>query len=704
MITRCALYNFRASRSCYTSIAIDWEKLTYNLCSVSPNRTFWSVAATNMPEEEEEDGKKGAKGGKKADKVKKGDKKGGKDKGGKGKGGKDKGGKGGKDKGSKGKGGKGEKGKGGKGKSGSKSGSKGGSKGGSKSGSKPSSTEGSVGKNDEKKDADLKPSKESIESPLIGSATEHQHETEDKHEGGAKDQMHEEKPGEGTPHGHGPLKPEEAKEGGEHKNGKHDADHKEGGVLLSLGSKEKHDKHDGHHKVGEMFPPSDSKEKHDKHDAHHKEGGGLSPSHSKEKHGKHDAHHKEGGSMSPSHSKEKHGKRNVSEKSSGSEKSSTKSGSSTEKTDTSKSETSEKSSEQSGSKTESGPGHKKPSILSHHKRGEHSKGAPRSLTAHGPVYAEHYFGDESDDDGQSYIEIQMFGRRHSDGLADQASYGAWNQHYYDAPPPPTAQGATASFTCYSPDGAQLQAAGQWSSNQQLVSSPEPGGYSEQYDDLTVSVWRGPQQQGITMDAGRSTMIAEKLKEMQQGLAQPLPDDTVTTERVIYEVTRGRPCSQAVDLSGAPPLRASSGPLVARRSQGASQFYGPPGISQAVVRHEMRQSSATRLHSAGPGGMRANSNHGMTRHAAPPAPSFARPPSAHSFGGHGGTRPSVSPRASKSGGGVQPQRAAEIIKQQADIIDRQSNIINQQSGIIDQQLGLVDAALRGVSRNPWNRRY
>ncbi|KAH8035639.1 hypothetical protein HPB51_007883 [Rhipicephalus microplus] len=377
-------------------------------------------------------------------------------------------------------------------------------------------TEGSVGKNDEKKDADLKPSKESIKSPLIGSATEHQHETEDKHEGGAKIQKHEEKPGEGTPHGHGPLKPEEAKEGGENKDGKHDTDHKEGGVLLPLGSKEKHDKHDGHHKVG-------------------------------------------------------------------SEKSSTKSSSSTEKTDTSKSETSEKSSEQSGSKTESGPGHKKPSILSHHKRGEHSKGAPRSLTAHGPVYAEHYFGDESDDDGQSYIEIQMFGRRHSDGLADQASYGAWNQHYYDAPPPPTAQGATASFTCYSPDGAQLQAAGQWSSNQQLVSSPEPGGYSEQYDDLTVSVWRGPQQQGITMDAGRSMMIAEKLKEMQQGLAQPLPDDPVTTERVIYEVTRGRPCSQAVDLSGAPPLRASSGPLVARRSQGAGQFYGPPGISQAVVR-------------------------------------------------------------------------------------------------------------------------
>lgn len=93
-------------------------------------------------------------------------------------------------------------------------------------------------------------------------------------------------------------------------------------------------------------------------------------------------------------------------------------------------------------------------------------------------------------------------------------------------------------------------------------------------------------------------------------------------------------------------------------------------------------------------MRASSNHGMISSVAPPGPSSMRPPSAHSFRGHGGAHSPVSPRASKSGGGVHPQQAADIIKQQADIIDRQSNIINQQSSIIDQQLGLVDAALRG----------
>lgn len=594
-----------------------------------------------MPEEEEDDDKKGAKGGKKAAKGKKDDKKGGKGKGGKGKGGKDKGGKG--------KGGKDDKGKGGKG--------KGASKGGSKSGSKPSSSEGSVDKHKEKKDADHKPSKESIKSPSTGSATEHKHghETE-KHEGGAKDHKHEEKSGEGTPHGHGHHKPEEAKEGGEHKDGKHDAHHKEGGVLS----------------------PSDSKEKHGKHDAHHKEGGPphhASPSDSKEKHGKHDAHHKEGGILSPSHSKEKHGKHHGAEKSSESEKSSVKSSSSAEKT--SKSESSEKSSEHSGSKSEGahghghGHGHKKPSILSHHKGGEHS-----------PVYAQHFYGDESDDEGRNYIEIQMFGRRNSGGPADQAPQGAWNQYYHDEAQQPL---------------FELQAGGQWSSNQQFVSSPEPGGYSENYGDLTLSVWQGPhQQQGVSMDAGRNMMIAQKLKEMQHGLAQPLPDDMVTTERVIYEVTRGRPGSQAPDSSGAPPFRASSGPLVVRSSQGASQFYGPPGFSQAVVRHEMRQSSGTRLHNGGPGGLhvRASSNHGMIGNVAPPGPSSMRPPSAHSFRGHGGAHSPVSPRASKSGAGIHPQQAADIIKQQASIIDRQSNIINQQSSIIDQQLGLVDAALRG----------
>lgn len=618
-----------------------------------------------MPEDEEDDDKKSKskKDDKKADKGKKDDKKGDK-----GKGGKDAKAKGGKDKGGKDKGDKDGKGKGGKdGKD------KGGSKGGSVKATKSGSAEGIASKDKKEKDPT---NKQAIMSPM-------------------QDWAKEPKPG--------PEKDKPTEKGGEkpaEKVGEKPAE--KGGEKPAGGAK-----------AGDQQPDDKAKFP----------GSPISP----------DGADKKSGGATPSASKEKAGKSEGAEKA---EKSSIKSAASVEmtKTETSKTETSDKSSVPSDSKSEVSEVAlelKKKSSVKAPKGDEQaaSRTVVRSLTARGPVYAEHYYDDETDNDGsRNYIEIQMFGRRHSGGHVDQASQGgqAWNQCYYDTVPQPfygapATQRATVSYAGYGSDEGQVQAGSRWTSNQQFFSGPDPGGYSEQhanYGDLTVSVWQAPPQQqqsdfcrdvaivpqtahytssrelrgAARLDAARNSMIAQKLKEMQQGLAQPLPDDAVTTERVIYEVTRGRPGTP--ESSGAPPYRPSSGPLDLRGSQGASQFYGAPSVSQAVVRHEMRQSSATRLQTASPGlQMRANSNHGMICNVAP-GPSAMRG-SSHSFRGPAEAQP-VSLRVSKSVGGVQPlqPQAADIIKQQASIIERQSNIIKQQSSIIDQQLNLVDAALRG----------
>nr|XP_050041720.1 uncharacterized protein LOC126539052 [Dermacentor andersoni] len=437
----------------------------------------------------------------------------------------------------------------------------------------------------------------------------------------------------------------------------------------------------------------------------------------------------------PSASKEKAGKPEGAEKA---EKSSIKSAASVEKTmtETSKTETSDKSSVRSDSKSEVvevALDLKKKSSVKAPKADEQaaSMTVVRTLTARGPVYAEHYYDDETDDDGsRNYIEIQMFGHRHSAGHVDPSSQGgqAWNQSYYDAAQQPVseapaAQRTTVTYAGYGSDAGQVQAGSRWTSNQQFFSGPDPGGEQRaDYGDLTVSVWQAPPQQqrdfcrdvaGVpqtaqytssrelgaaarlgaarnAMDAARNAMIAHKLREMQQGLAGPLPDDAVTTERVIYEVTHGRPSSQTLESPATPPYHVSSGPLVVR----SSQFYGAPSVSQAIVRHEVRQSSATRLQTASPPlQVRADSNHGAVYNAAPGPSSMHG--SSHGFRGPAAAEP-VSLRLSKSVGGVQSlqAKAADIIRQQASIIERQSNIINQQSSIIEQQLSLVDATLRG----------
>ncbi|XP_065301311.1 uncharacterized protein [Dermacentor albipictus] len=436
----------------------------------------------------------------------------------------------------------------------------------------------------------------------------------------------------------------------------------------------------------------------------------------------------------PSASKEKAGKPEGAEKA---EKSSIKSAASVEKTltETSKTETSDKSSVRSDIKSEVSEValdlKKKPSVKAP-KADEQaaSMTVVRTLTARGPVYAEHHYDDETDyDDGsRNYIEIQMFGRRHSASHVDPSSQGgqAWNQCHYDAAQQPVsealaAQRTTVSYAGYGSDAGHVQAGSRWTSNQQFFSGADPGGEQRaDYGDLTVSVWQAPPQQqsdfcrdvaGVphttqytsprelraaarleaarnAMDAARNAMIAHKLREMQQGLAVPLPDDAVTTERVIYEVTHGRPSSP--ESPATPPYHASSGPLVVR----SSQFYGAPGVSQAIVRHETRQSSATRLQTASPPlQVRADSSHGAIYSAAPGPSSMHG--SSHGFRGPAAAQP-VSLRLSKSVGGVEPlqAKAADIIRQQASIIERQSNIINRQSSIIEQQLNLVDATLRG----------
>ncbi|XP_075528443.1 uncharacterized protein LOC142560327 [Dermacentor variabilis] len=589
-----------------------------------------------MPEEEEDDDKKakGKKDDKKADKGKKDDKKGGKDKGGKGA--KDKGHK---DKGDKDKGGKDKGGK-----------DKGGSKGGSV---KASGVE--VGASKDKKEKDHG-NKESIKSP-------------------SQNSVKEPKPG--------PGKDKAAEKGGE---------------KPAEGAK------DDKAKLLAIFKSAE--------EARKKSSGAI-----------------------PSASKEKADKPEGAEKA---EKSSIKSAASVEKTltETSKTETSDKSSVRSDSKSEVAEvalDLKKKSSVKAPKADEQAASTTvvRTLTARGPVYAEHYYDDETDDDGsRNYIEIQMFGRRHSAGHVDPSSQGgqAWNQCYYDAAQQPVseapaAQRTTVSYAGYGSDAGQVQAGSRCTSNQQFFSGPDPGGEQRaDYGDLTLSVWQAPPQQqsdfcrdvaGVpqtaqyassrelraaarleaarnAMDAARNAMIAHKLREMQQGLAGPLLDDAVTTERVIYEVTHGRPSIQTPESPATPPYHVSSGPLVVR----SSQFYGAPSVSQAVVRHEIRQSSATRLQTASPPlQVRVDSNNGAIYNAAPGPSSMHG--SAHGFRGPAAAQP-VSLRLSKSVGGIQPlqAKAADIIRQQASIIERQSNIINQQSSIIEQQLSLVDATLRG----------
>ncbi|KAH9366300.1 hypothetical protein HPB48_010285 [Haemaphysalis longicornis] len=256
-----------------------------------------------------------------------------------------------------------------------------------------------------------------------------------------------------------------------------------------------------------------------------------------------------------------------------SDKSSLKSASSTEKSKTSKTDTTEKSEDEPGGLDQ--PKKKTSSkVVGKSSEPSSSKAVVRTFTSRGPVYADNYFGEDTDDEGShSYIEIQMFGRQYpvtDQGWVPQSQTHLWEQSYRDA--------------------ASQQRQVEWANNQQF------------YDDVAVPAWQAPQPDpaavrfgamatgSAPLDAGgRNALVAQRLREVHQALQPPpLTDDVVTsTERVIYEVTRSVPSKPSgMSLVDAPIRPASTGPgggACVLSSQATSQFQCPATGSQAIVR-------------------------------------------------------------------------------------------------------------------------
>ncbi|XP_077548520.1 uncharacterized protein LOC144161796 [Haemaphysalis longicornis] len=348
-----------------------------------------------------------------------------------------------------------------------------------------------------------------------------------------------------------------------------------------------------------------------------------------------------------------------------SDKSSLKSASSTEKSKTSKTGTTEKSEDEPGGLDQ--PKKKTSSkVVGKSSEPSSSKTVVRTFTSRGPVYADNYFGEDTDDEGShSYIEIQMFGRQYpvtDQGWVPQSQAHLWEQSYRDA--------------------ASQQRQVEWANNQQF------------YDDVAVPAWQASQPDPAAvrfgamatgsplLDAGgRNALVAQRLREVHQTLQPaPLTDDVVTsTERVIYEVTRSVPSKPSgmslVDAPGRPACTGPGGGAYVLSSQATSQFQCPATGSQAVVRHEMRQSSATQLQAMMPAGRQASKR----------APMYGPPGAGTADYGSGAAPPAAVVAAQR--------KQADILSQQASLISEQSNIIQQQSNIIEQQLGLM-GALRG----------